>query len=292
MASIKTIPSNATTETTEDHFLYMLVRLRRNPHTKALVAEAEAFRPKINAARTEERSLSEADMEAGAGVQFADQDLNVSVDFVGDNTDRKSLFGMRLFGDLRPSELKRPVLGGQLDVMSGWPEVLATSEKEILVSHAPVVKARVEAGHAAAAEKKGTSNQLSNFRTVGVRVKLNEEHNALRKSLFGKLGDIQHAKGLPSSWAESFFMQDSSEGLSVTELDRRIGSLEGELDALKKQRDALKSEEAKLAAAKAAASRKEKKARLDAITKARADLEAKESALRAELGEDADPKDE
>jgi hypothetical protein len=37
--------------------LFILVRVRRNPYTKALVAEMEAFRAKIDAARIEERGL-------------------------------------------------------------------------------------------------------------------------------------------------------------------------------------------------------------------------------------------
>jgi hypothetical protein len=286
MAGPRAIPKNATTDTGDVELMHVESRVARNPYTKDLVPEVKAFRAKLDAARTEERGLLVADAEANAAVQFADQDLDESVEFVGDNTDRKTLLGGRLFGDLRVSELKKPVLGGELEVVSAWPDILAKSEKAVLEDHVPLLTQRVAAAVAASAEKKDTSNKLADFRAVGTRVKLNEEHNAFRKSLYGKLGEIQHANSLPSGWAESFFLQESSESLTVTELNRKVASTEAELEALKKQRDALKAQEEKIAAARADAVRKEKKAKLEALAKARAELEAKESALRAELGEE------
>jgi hypothetical protein len=289
MAGIMTILNTATTEANEDLFLVLSSRIKRNPHTTAFIPDVEAFRAKIDAVRAEERGLLEAESLAAAGVQFADQELDTSVDFVSDNTERKSLLRSRLFGDLRPSELKKPTLGDQLQAMTAWPEVLAKSEKDVLVAHAPVVAQRVEAGLAAASEKKTASDNLANFRAVGARRKLNEEHNAFRKSLYGKLGEIQHAKKLPAGWAESFFQQSSSEDLSVSDLDRKIGAAEAEVVALKKQRAALVAEEAESAAVRAEASRKVKQAKLAALTKAKDELEAKAAALQAEIDQDGPP---
>jgi hypothetical protein len=283
MAGIQTLPNYATVDTNEDRFLFTSSRVRRNPFTAALIPEVDAFRATIEAARAEERTLIEADAEASAAVQFADQDLDASVDFVASNTDRKSLLSTRLFGDLRPSELKKPLLSGQLQVMSGWPDVLTKSEKAVLVTHVPLLTQRLATAHQAATEKKASANKLADFRTVGTRAKLNEEHNAFRKALYGKLGEIQHENTLPSGWAESFFHQDSSDALTLGELDRKIASTEADLDALKKQRDALKAQEEKIAAVRAEALRKEKQAKLDALVKAKAEIEAKENALRAEL---------
>lgn len=101
--------------------------------------------------------------------------------------------------------------------------------------------------------------------------------------LFSALSAIQQEKKLRSTWAESFFRQDSSEELTVGELNRRITAMSQELESLKKRRDDLQDEEAKNAAARAEAARNEKKAKLEALVKAKADLEAKENALRAEL---------
>jgi hypothetical protein len=287
MVGIKTIPLNATTATVDEHFRFTYVRVRRSPHTKALVAEVEAFRAHIENALTEERTLLDAEAEAAAAVHFADRDLDDSVTFVAANTDTKSLLGARLFGDLRPSELRRPLLGGQLLVMTEWPSVLANTDKDVLKGHVPVLSQRVETAIAASEEKKKASQKLADFRTVGTRAKLNEAFNAFRKSLYGKLGDIQHVNGnLGAGWAESFFLQDTSEDLTIADLDRKIAAAEANLVAWKKQRDGLLALEEQLAAAKATAARQERRVKLDALQKAKAELEAKEAALLAALAED------
>ncbi|MDI3283782.1 hypothetical protein QHF83_10830 [Polyangium sp. 15x6] len=285
MVGVKTLPETATTATAAVHFRFMAARIRRNPLTQALVPDVDAFEPRIEATIAEERNLLEAEASATAVVQFADYDLDDSVDFVSANVDKRSLLAQRLFKDLRPSELKRPTLGGQLDIMQTWPEALAEADKAVLRDHAPVVATRAKAGEEAAKEKKTATQNLVNFRTIGTRVKLNQDHNKLRKSLYGKLGEIQHAHKLGAGWAESFFLQDSAEELTLSQLDKKIGAALAELDALKMQREALAAQEAKIAAQRAQAAQQEKKAKLEALQKLKADLAAQEAALLSELSE-------
>ena len=73
------------------------------------------------------------------------------------------------------------------------------------------------------------------------------------------------------------------------DLERKIGAAEAEVESLKKQRDALLSQEAQMAAVRAEAACKEKKAKLEALTKAKRELEAKAAALQAELDQDKGP---
>lgn len=284
MAGIRTIPINATTETTEGHHLFTLLRVRQCPHTKTLIPEAESFRARIDAAKAEERTLIEADMEASAAVHFADRELDDSASFVAANVDLKSLLGTRLFGDQRPRDFRRPLLGAQIDAMKGWPAILTESGKDVLVAHVPLLSQRVDAGVIAAESKTKASANLANFRAVGTRVKLNEAFNAWRKALYGKLGDMQHANpALGTGWAESFFMQESDEEPTLLELDRKIAAAELDLERLKKHREQLKAQEEAAAAARAAATRKEKQAKLDALRKAQAEIEEKAATLAAEI---------
>ncbi|MBK9265697.1 MAG: hypothetical protein IPM54_38650 [Polyangiaceae bacterium] len=284
MAGIKTLPLNATTDTAEHHYSFTSVRIRRHPLTKALIAETDAFRSQIDAAIAEERSLVEAEMEAGAAVHFADRDLDDSATFVAANTDSKSPLGKLLFGGLRPSEFRRPILNSQLEIMVEWPQTLAQSDKEILKDHVPLLAGRLETATTAANEKKQASQKLAEFRAIGTRAKLNEAFNAFRKSLYGKLGDIQHANAsLGAGWAESFFLQDASDEPTIAELDRKIAGAEADLAAWKKQRDVLQAQQDAVAAARAAAARKEKEAKLEALRKAQEDMAAQAAALEAEL---------
>ncbi|MDI3281708.1 hypothetical protein [Polyangium sp. 15x6] len=290
MVGIKTLPETATTTAGEAHFRFMAARIRRNPYAQALVAEVDAFESRIEAAIAEEKNLLIAEASAAAAVEFADHDLDDSVDFVWANVEKGSLLAQRLFGDLRPSELKRPTLGGQLDIMKTWPEALAEADKPVLKDHAPVVAARALAGTQAADEKRTAAQKLVDFRTIGTRVKLNQDHNKLRKSLFGKLGEIQHEHKLGAGWAESFFLQESAEEPSLSLLDKKIGAATAELDALKKQREILTAQEAKIAAQRAQAVQQEKKAKLEALQKLKAELAAQEAALLSELEGDTTAK--
>jgi len=286
MAGIKTIPLNATTETVEDHYTYTLVRIRRSPLTKDLIGETDAFRPKIDAVIAEERTLVEADMEATAGVHFADRDLDDSATFVASNADTKSPMGKVLFGGLRPSEFRKPILGGQLEMMEAWPTVLAGADKTVLKDHVPVLTARVVAGKAASTEKKLSWQKLTEFRTVGSRAKLNEAFNSFRKSLYGKLGDIQHGNAdVGTGWAESFFWHETSEEPTIAELDRKIAGGEADLALWRKQREELRAEQDAVTAVRAAAARKEKEAKLEALQKTRAEIEAQAAAIAKELEE-------
>lgn len=169
--------------------------------------------------------------------------------------------------------------------MKTWPEALAEADKAVLKDHAPVVAARAQVGMQAADEKKSATQKLVDFRTIGTRVKLNQDHNKLRKSLYGKLGEIQHEHKLGAGWAESFFLQDSVEEPSLGQLDKKIGALEAELDVLKKQRETLAAQEARVAAQRAQAAQQEKKAKLEALQKLKAELAAEEAALLSELAE-------
>jgi len=284
MAGIKTFPLNATTVTVADNYVPTVVRIRRCAHTKALIQEAESFRQRIDDAIAEERTLREADLEASAATHFADWDLDSSAVFVAANVDLTSMLGTLLFGDMRPRDFRRPLLGGQLEKMKEWPSALQNAESEVLKQHIPVLVQRLSVADAAAEEKKETARKLAEFRAVGTRVKLNEAFNAWRKSLYGKLGDMQHANPqLGAGWAESFFLHESSDEPTVADLNRQIAAAEVDIERWKKQRDEMQAHDEASRAARAAAIRKEKQAKLDALLKAQTDIEAKAAALAAEL---------
>ena len=91
--------------------------------------------------------------------------------------------------------------------------------------------AMVEEADACTEAQVAAAQKLTDFRTVGTRKQLIDELNALRKSIHGKLGEIQHKhQDLGAGWADSFFRQGSgSERTTLKELDRRIGAAEMEL---------------------------------------------------------------
>jgi hypothetical protein len=286
MAGIITFTKKISVLTLFYQYFFTLGRLRRHKLTKPLAAQLETLRPKLDAALAEELNLTAAEYEALAAVLFADDDLDDSVDFVTGNLSRTSVLYGRLMGDQRRSDLKKPILAGQLATMASWPSALAEVQNNVILKdHAAVVADRVKAGDLAAEEKNTVAQKFADFRTVGTRGKLVDEFNALRKSIYGQLGQIQHDNQLKAGWAESFFQQDSAEEMTLSELDKKIAGLEVQLTALKTQREEQAKQEEKLARDKEAAERRETQAQLAAVQKTQAELKEKEAALKAKLGE-------
>jgi chromosome segregation ATPase len=113
----------------------------------------------------------------------------------------------------------------------------------------------------------------------------------VRKSLYGRLGEIQHANpSLGSGWAESFYRNSGgSERVTLAEIERRIASAEIDLAGLRKQRDDLVAQEERDAQAQADAELAEKRARIEAARAAMAELAAEIEELEGDLEPEPEP---
>ncbi len=296
MAGITTLGHRTSTTTLYDQYFFTAAKLQAHPLTQTFATEFAVLRPLLDAAQGEERTLLESRYLADAIVQILDHDLNGIVDGV-DSTlrielrnDRSSPIYMRYFGSLPPSEIKRPVLGSQLETMRAWPSALVESSNPTLQQYGVTLPAKLAEADAAAAEKQRVTQQLTDFRLLGTRAKLIDRFNAARKSLYGKLAELQHANAaLGSGWAESFFRSSgSTERLTLRELERRVAAAEIDLASLRTQRDELAAQEERAAQDRAAAEQAEKQARLDAARAAAAELAAEIADLETEIG-DANP---
>lgn len=296
MAGITTLGHRTSITTLNDQYFFTAAKLQAHPLTQTFTTEFAVLRPLIDTAQGEELRLMESRYLADAIVQVLDDVLDGIVDGV-DSTlridlrnDRSSPIYLRYFGSLLPSEIKRPVLGGQLETMRAWPSALVESSNPILQQYGITLLAKLPEADAAAAEKQRVTQQLTDFRLLGTRAKLIDRCNATRKSLYGKLAELQHANaGLGSGWAESFFRSSSSaERLTLRELERRVAAAEIDLASLRTQRDELAAQEERAAQGRAAAEQAEKQARLDAARAAAAELAAEIADLETEIG-DATP---
>lgn len=293
MAGIITISLRTGILTLYEEFFFTRGRVRRHPLTKALAADFEAFAPKLQATLLEELGLIANRHEADAGVDFVDEDLDGLTDAIAAVTlidakgNRDAAPYSIYFSSQRPSELRRPTLGAQLDSMRSWPSSLKLSPNELLVGHGAKLETKIaEADDCASFQQKAYA-QLSDYRTVGARKNCIDEFNARRKALHGKLGELQHQHPeLGKGWADSFFRQGSgSEKPTLRELDKRLAAAEAEVQYLKKQRDDLAAQEEAAARAKADAERAQRLAELAAAKKAAADYAARIAELESALGE-------
>jgi hypothetical protein len=186
MAGITTIGHRTSIPTLFDHHFYTLARLRASPLAVALVPEQEALRGPLDSAWLEELSLIGFQYESEAAMEATDHALDGIVDGVAATLlvdlrgDRSSPIYLHYFGSMRPSDIKRPVLRGQVDAMRGWPASLAASDNPTLRAHGVTLTGLLMQADTAIQANDDASQQLKNFRVLGTRARLIDRFNAVR----------------------------------------------------------------------------------------------------------------
>jgi hypothetical protein len=126
-----------------------------------------------------------------------------------DNRNR-SLF-LRYFGAKDISDLKRPVLGAELEAMTSFIPSLTTSEHGALKELGVELDPLAAEASLAAKQKKLVEQEQKDFQTVGDKKKFIDKLNALRKQLYGELGKLAHEiTELPTNFADQFFLRGES----------------------------------------------------------------------------------
>ncbi|MRG90553.1 cell envelope integrity protein TolA [Polyangium spumosum] len=269
-------------------------RILVHPLTAAFAPDFTAlFEQEWVPLQAQEIQLLRAVIHADARVWFADMRLDVFVDrlhaalFLAVNKDTNDARYTAIFAK-RPSELKRPVLGGQLAVMLKWPEILSGAAYQgfsDVVALLPELQTHLTFAQDAETARNAAVEASKNFRTLGERKAFTDKFNALRKATLGKLLEMPHkltAEALPNDFADWFFPpRRRNDELSVKELAERTASLETELGALRQQHQAALDKEQAEAAKKQ--SREEKRAELEAARKDAAERAKRVKELEAEL---------
>ncbi|HSN97517.1 MAG TPA: hypothetical protein VLS89_04430, partial [Candidatus Nanopelagicales bacterium] len=153
----------------------------------------------------------------------------------------------------RPSEIKRPVLRGQLAQMKAWVRTLEESGKPAIVAIGAEIKAATDQGDAAEKALEDAKRRAGEFRQLGDRRAFVDALNALRKATHGALAELPHAQpvlGLPNGFAESFFKpvraprRNEGEPKTAAEAADRVAALEEELAAARALMSDLQATEA------------------------------------------------
>jgi hypothetical protein len=293
MAGIITVGLRTAILTLYEEYFFTRGRLRRHPLAKSLAADFETFEVTLQTTLLTELGLIGDRYEGDAAVEFVDVDLDGLVDAVAAVTlieaknDRNAAPYSHYFGAQRPSDLRRPTLGAQLDTMRSWPSSLKLSSNNVLVGYGNKLDGKVTEADECETFQRTAQDKLSNFRAMGGRKSCIDELNARRKSLHGKLGELQHQHPeLGNGWADSFFRQGSgTDKPTLRELDKRLAAAEEEVSSLKKQRDELAAQEEAMARSKADAERALRLAELESAKKAAAEVAARIAELENALGE-------
>lgn len=168
--------------------------------------------------------------------------------------------------------------------MRDWVSPLSTATEPALTALAPLLTTALKAADAAVAAGRTAAQQLTDLLEIGDCKVLLDKANALRKATYGKLAELVHDKPeahLPADFADQFFLQESRWSAPDRE----------ELLARNDKHDARMRQQLKeLEAEQESARQSERDARADAIrtelapaARRRADEQAREAALKAQL---------
>jgi hypothetical protein len=293
--SIQTFIYTTPLDTLLDHNTFTRARLKANPLTAGLAAPFDAFQTDWTAIRAAETQLHIELVEANAAIAGADEELDVLVDAVSNAVllitqgNRGAQLYVQYFGAKRPSELRKPVLGAELETMRKWVPSLKASTDANLSSLGDKVEKAVATADDAVQKRAAAEQKIHDFKTIGARKALVDQSNAIRKAAYGKLAEMPHANPalhLPKDFAEPFFLHDTgknAKALTSADVAAKIAGVEAELGALREQLAAVKAQEQAEARAKSQA--EADKQALDAAKKAAAEAAARVAELEAKLAQ-------
>jgi hypothetical protein len=274
-----------------DEACFTHARIEANPLTLPYAADFDTFFVEWHMCNEQEIKLRTALVKCNAVIAACDDELDAIADATHQSvllevkSDRSTALYLRYFGAQTLSQLKKPILSGQLETMRGWiPSLTASTSAVLSALGARLVKA-VAAADAAVAARLVAEQQNRDFRAIGQRKTLIDTLNGLRKALYGKLSELPHARPelhLPTSFAEQFFRHETAKKaepeMTVEELKTAITAsnentalLQRKLDkaladAAQAAKDKLEADEARAALARADEIRDAAAARLAALT--------------------------
>jgi hypothetical protein len=295
MQSPKTFTISDSLADIEAYLTNLLVFLLACKLTKSLAPQVQQRLDDLDALRPLLRKHLRAVADAEAAVLFVDDELNLILDDAKKETlahvgnDYGAPLYKQLFGGLSPSELRRFLLGEQLETQRLWTAILGQTSnpklQQIGVRNGKVV-ADADQVLAALEQAKAASDAFD----AGPLQAFVDACNTTLAAVFGKVLEIYKdpASGpLPPDFVDRFFVRDtSSRAPRLEELDRAIQRLGDRLAKLTAQRDEMKANQGKARKAKLQTEIAAKQARLAAAKQAAEQAAAEMAALEAALAKE------
>jgi predicted phage tail protein len=237
-------------------------------------------------------SLRDKIARADSRVDGCDDELDAFVDEVAttllllNNNDRSAAEYRQYMGSKPPSEIKRPILGQELETVRGWIAPLKASPNALLGALGARGEALVSEADAAVKALATAQQEYRAFRLTGEYSQLVEKLNADRKSIYGELSKLPHepqGKGLPGDFADRFFRHETrrNKKYTVDSVRKQITALEGQLDNLRATLEELEKKEA--AKRDANTEREALEAQLAEAEKLRAEADKQAAEIKAKL---------
>lgn len=292
MPSPRTIDPDEPFDDIDDELAHTCLFLLACPLTTALAAPIAALRAELPGVRALQAQHTDAVQAQEAKSLFIDDEGNTLVDEVKvavlawvKGSYQAPLY-KQLFLDKSPTQLKKPVLGGQLDQMRTWPAILASNGSPDLDALGVRTATFAVHGDAANASLASAQTKLDTFLS-GPRAAYVDKVNAARKLTYGKLAELAHSQpagAFPSGFPERFFLYDTSgRAASTSDVERTIGRLQKKLARHQGVLTALNEKQATAQKSKHDAALADKQGKLAAAQKKAADAASELAALEAEV---------
>lgn len=163
--------------------------------------------------------------QADSQVEACDDLLDVFVDDVAatvllnNNNDRNSDEFRSYFGSKQPYEIRRPVLGDELELVRGWIVPLKASPNPIMNALGVRGDDLCKNADAAVIVAANAKQELRTFLLIGEYSQFIAKVNGTRKSIHGELGKAKHSqagKNLPGDFADRFFKHETRRNKKLT----------------------------------------------------------------------------
>jgi hypothetical protein len=277
----------------EEQLTHTLVLLLACPLTPGLAPPFEKLLAELETLRPVQTKIDREVATQDGRVWFGDDVLNVLLDetkkevLIEVGTDYSAPLYKQLFGNQAPSELRRFVMGEQLETMRTWPAILAQTSSAKLQKIGSQITLAVQQADQILAALAAVKAAQSTF-AGGTRAAFAQACNAARGATFGKLLEIAKdpASGpLPDDFVDRFFRRDTSgRAPRLEDMDRTIARLTDRLAKVTAQREELAGRQARALLSRQEAELAGKVARLAAKKKEAEDAAAEVAALEAAMG--------
>jgi len=233
-------------ENLSDDTVFTLALLQQYPFASEYVDNYKETLARCDATIAEQRTCARAIVKCQAGIEGADCLLDPLIDKVDaaaavvTGKNRQHPLYKSIFGDWRVADLKRPLLGEELEAVRPWPKVLAESGDDALAALAPQITKAIEHADKAVQALADAHSANRQFRLTGNRKKLIDDVNKLRTATFGYIKEYVRAhpeQSLPPDLASQIFQRSRKvTRLTAEDLDAEITALQEDLSMLQQQR--------------------------------------------------------
>jgi hypothetical protein len=213
MGTIFMIDYSDSLDTIWSQLVYTEARLLKDPRAKDLAPVITKMLDRWETVSAGQRTCWHHEIVAQAGVDYEDEQLDETVDDVDHaiihiDRDRESLRYRRYFPHGK-AEIIRLGLETELDRVRTWPTQLGGESEKPLQKLGTRVATHLADGDAAVAERRDAVTATGTQRVREI-VKLVEDVNGARRSLFGLLLQRGEEAKLDPSWAQGFFRKSTA----------------------------------------------------------------------------------